>query len=455
MRVTVFGGAGEIGGNQILLEGRESRILLDFGKSFARESEFFDEPYLRPRTIEQLRGLGLLPAIEGLYRGETCEPPVSGVLISHAHLDHMDYARYIREDIPLYVGECTWQIIAAREVTRPGPAEYKLAVFNEYGPEFDRCTIPVRTFGLQTFRTGKELEIGEFRVKPVHVDHSVPAAYGFVIDAPDGRVVYTGDIRFHGYKRELSEDFLRAAEKPDLLITEGTNVPGFRPSNEGEVLQKAKRIIQKANGLVVASFSVLDVDRMRTFLTAAKETGRRLVISMRQAALMELLRKEIESGTIDFPVRLGDRDILIYRREKKTAYKWEEMLAERFETVDSSWVSEHQSEILLFSTYYDMLELMAIKPGPGSVMIYSESEPWDEEGEIEFRKLENWLEHLGLPLFHIHASGHAGPFDLKDMIERLRPRKIIMVHSERPDLFRKFAGLENFVQVERGVPVEV
>lgn len=456
MRVTVFGGAGEIGGNQILLEGREGKILLDFGRSFARESEFFHEPYLAPRTIEQLRALDLLPRIDGLYRGDVGEPPVSGVFISHAHLDHMDYVRYIRDDVPLYVGECTWRIITAREVTSPRSVDYKLAEFNDLCPHFHGCIISRRTFaGLQTFRTGKRIQAGEFTVRPVHVDHSVPAAYGFVVEGQEGRVVYTGDIRFHGYKRNLSEDFLREAGEPDLLITEGTNIPGFRPSDEGEVLRKIEAVMQKARGLVAASFSVLDMDRMRTFLTAAARAGRKLVISMRQAALMELLRPEIEGGTIDFPVKLGDPDMLIYRREKKSTYRWEEKLIRNFPTVDSSWVSEHQRDILLFSTYYDMLELMAIRPEPGSVLIYSESEPWDEEGEIEFRKLENWLEHLGLPLIHIHASGHANPLDLREMVERLRPKKVLMVHSERPDLFRKFAGLENFVQAERGVPVEV
>ena len=35
--ITFFGGAGEIGGNKILIEDRNSTFVLDFGKSYAAE----------------------------------------------------------------------------------------------------------------------------------------------------------------------------------------------------------------------------------------------------------------------------------------------------------------------------------------------------------------------------------------------------------------------------------
>ncbi|GAA5335986.1 MBL fold metallo-hydrolase [Thermus hydrothermalis] len=41
LRLTLFGGWGEIGGNQILLEAADGAVLLDFGKPFARWGRFF------------------------------------------------------------------------------------------------------------------------------------------------------------------------------------------------------------------------------------------------------------------------------------------------------------------------------------------------------------------------------------------------------------------------------
>lgn len=455
MRVTVFGGAGEIGGNQILLEGKESRVFLDFGKNFAKEGRYFEEPYLAARKPQQLYELGLLPHLPGLYRWEEGEePPLSGVLLSHAHLDHMDYARYLRKDIPLLAGDGTWRVILAREITGRRREEEKLAKFEDKGPLLYQCVFPTRP-NLGNFRTGWKLKIGEFEVRPVHVDHSMLASYGFVLEGPEGRVAYTGDLRFHGPKKEFSEDFLREAEECEVLITEGTNVPESRPSSEQEVKEKAGNLVGKARGLVAASFSSMDIDRLRTFFQVARESGRELVLSMRQAALLEFVGPEIEAGLVDFPFRLGDPGVRIYSREKETAYKWEQKLEGTYGTVDSSWVSEHQGEVLLFATYYDMLELLSIRPGPGSLFIYSESEPWDEEGEIEFEKLANWLELLGMPMFHVHASGHATSLELAEMVERLSPKKVVVVHCERPELFRRFVehtGVE-VVCPERGKPV--
>ena len=41
MKLSFYGGAGEIGGNKILLEADNTRIFLDFGMSYNRE-ELYD-----------------------------------------------------------------------------------------------------------------------------------------------------------------------------------------------------------------------------------------------------------------------------------------------------------------------------------------------------------------------------------------------------------------------------
>ena len=40
--ITCFGGAGEIGGNKILLEDNGKRLMLDFGMGFGRVGRYFD-----------------------------------------------------------------------------------------------------------------------------------------------------------------------------------------------------------------------------------------------------------------------------------------------------------------------------------------------------------------------------------------------------------------------------
>ncbi|MFW6048301.1 MAG: MBL fold metallo-hydrolase RNA specificity domain-containing protein, partial [Candidatus Natronoplasma sp.] len=85
-----------------------------------------------------------------------------------------------------------------------------------------------------------------------------------------------------------------------------------------------------------------------------------------------------------------------------------------------------------------MNDLLKIDPVAGSIFVLSQSEPFDEEGEIQHEKLLNWCEHHGLPLYQVHASGHVMPHQLKDAIKKIDPGKVVPVHTERPELFKKY-----------------
>src|SRR3972149_1929057 len=67
--ITLYGGAGTIGGNKILLEDGDSRLFFDFGTTFATRDLYFEE-YLKPPTgaglLDPLE-MNLLPPLEGPY----------------------------------------------------------------------------------------------------------------------------------------------------------------------------------------------------------------------------------------------------------------------------------------------------------------------------------------------------------------------------------------------------
>ncbi len=53
------------------------------------------------------------------------------------------------------------------------------------------------------------------------------------------------------------------------------------------------------------------------------------------------------------------------------------------------------------------------------------------------RRVRNWLELLGLgEAYQIHASGHANYPELKKMVEDIKPKKVIPIHTEHPELFK-------------------
>ena len=123
--VTFYGGVNEVGGNKILLEDKDTKVLLDFGMSFGRRGDYFDE-FMSPRTPTGLKDfleMGLIPNIKNAYRTDLLkmmdrtdtETDIDAVLLTHAHADHADYISFLNENIPLYMGDTCKLLLEAIE----------------------------------------------------------------------------------------------------------------------------------------------------------------------------------------------------------------------------------------------------------------------------------------------------------------------------------------------------
>jgi ribonuclease J len=415
-----LGGVGEIGGNKFLIQDHDTRILLDFGVSYADRRRFYSEPLLSPRDEKELFEFGMLPKFEGLYKFEESEPSIQGVFLSHSHGDHSACISFLNRKIPVYCGETTATIIRALYETRTKSLESDIS-----GLRFEK------------FRTGSKIRLGSIEVEPVHVDHSVPAAYGFIVHTSEGTLVYTGDLRVHGTKPRMTEDFIERArqEKPDALLAEGTNLIGATLTTEAEVQSKISSVIRASSKLVLADFSNVDVDRFRTFYNSAKQNGRTLAISLRQA---HLLSKLADEGRIDIPDVAHDKNVVVYQRSKKRYYEWEKNVLSFQNVVEASDIKGMQSKTVLVSSASSFKELVDIRPEPGSCFILSISEPFNEEQEFEFERVVNWLDHFGLPMYHVHCSGHIMPDQLKSAVARIGPKRVYPIHTEHPELYAKF-----------------
>jgi len=431
VKISFYGGVNEVGGNKILIEDEDTRIFFDFGASFTLRNKFYSTPFLSPRNCIEMIKTGLLPNLKGVYYFDESERYIDAVFLSHSHMDHSAHISFLRRDIPVYCGETTSIILNALNEVRPADME-----FNLKGITFKR------------FRTGDSIRIGSLEVMPVHVDHSVPGSYGFIIYTSSGPIVYTGDFRRHGQRPELTEDFLNASakERPEAVICEHTNMTEVEVSSEREVMEKLDMVVGNTRGLVLTDFAYTDVDRLRSFYEIALKNNRRLVVTPKQAYLLYMLSSD---SRLNAP-RL--KDVLVFQREKKKYFRWEQKIIDCCDVIDPQEISKRQREIVMCLPFFNLNWLVEIDPLPGSCYILSASEPFNEEMEVDFNRLISWLEYYGLPQYHIHVSGHITPLHLRKYLEATKPKRVFPIHGEHQKLFSRFLsdlGSE-IILVERG-----
>jgi ribonuclease J len=483
LHLTVYGGAGEIGGNKILVEDGGARLLLDFGISYSRRKRFFEE-YLKPRTAAGLTDLlvtGVLPAVPGLYRRDLLqlmseteqrngfgagsalpralpvhnEPLARAVLLSHAHLDHAGHITFLDERIPVCCTPLTHRTLQAIQDSRARDFETEITDFRPRPAYPDEAAYVPRDFR----HVDGEFTVGGLECRALPVDHSVLGCAAYLLRTSRGTVLYTGDLRFHGPESHLSEEMLEAAASEGIwmLISEGTRLDETGRRSEREVFEECLAALRDTSGPVVADFAPRDLYRLATFVRLAQETGRRLVILPQDAFLLDRLR-----GMHPLVPDPRSDPILILKERKRTGTyaerdyaTWERPVLRWRNACASGELRCEADRLILALSFWDIQNLIDLGVGPDALYIYSASEPHDEEQVIDQWRMDNWLDLLGVRRrLNSHASGHAGQEDLVRMVRRLAPDVLVPVHTEKPGLWRELVPEMRVVEPEPGVRME-
>ena len=499
--ITVYDGGDTIGGNKIFVEDGAG-VFLDFGMNFAKHGVFFQE-FLSERGtrgIHDLAHLGLIPKLS-IYRSDIIPSDielsqyeklnVKAILLSHAHLDHCGNIGLLQETLPVVASGISVSILKAIRDTSPSNIGSEISYFSRKIPidsdglvlESDRsrstpyvsrdfyCTQDIseelRAFAGerpgQDSRGAKRIQPGKldsfnqldlpFEVKAYEVDHSIPGSMAYVLEG-DTTIAYTGDIRLHGERGELTENFITNAKNASILIMEGTRASRDEQSNvtEKDVFNNCLQAVEESKKLTVADFSARNFERLFMFYRIAEKTGKQLVVTAKDAYLLHA----ISCAEGNCPIDKGD--MLIYAELKNRARnKWEtEIITEKWQNyyVSHNQIRDNSGGYILCFSLFDMKHLLDIKPD-GGTYIYSSSESHSEEQDYDFVKLGQWLDFFKMkpcgfsivtkdgaprPEFTkgYHASGHASVSDLEHVISEIDPDVIIPVHTENPIWFSKF-----------------
>jgi ribonuclease J len=516
--LTFYGGVGGIGGNQILLEDRGTRVFLDFGVSFSKLGTFYDE-FMRPRSGGGLRDLlmmGLVPKLDGIYRedflhlkgvedtlaklgiedhsywvsdlksyGEVLKrdgkPWLNGVLLTHAHLDHCQYLSMLDPRVPVYCSKTTKAILEAatemgRETFENEIVMARLRRMSYYDRGYFPGTIRVAGEHVErkfiTFEPGERFKVNGLDVETFEVDHSVPGSTAFLPTTSDGkRVVYTGDIRFHGRRAEASRRFRETLEdsKPDAMICDGSRIEEVEKDSEQGVEQECTELISKAKGLIIVGFAWKDLTRFETIRNATRANGRIFAISPKTAYLLNKLgrRNELDNESVRIYVRRagamlyspGDYSYTKYAAGYSSDWNKHPDITHLKEGVRAYQIRAEPQRYVVHLTYFGFSELLDLLPPEGSLFISASSEPFDEEGRITEEKIKAWLERFsintpGFEPVYVHASGHASGLELKEFIRDTKPKRLFPVHTEHSELFKGLAE-QVFERIEVGKPYEI
>src|SRR3990170_4747067 len=392
MRVRIHRGAHEIGGSCVEVESASGdRLVLDVGAPLVTTEG--EEP--------------TIPPVPGLIEAD---PALQGVVITHAHQDHWGLVEQALPGVPLYMGEATHRIL-------------KEAAFWMHG----LTRVPTGFLGHR-----RPFDLGAFRITPFLNDHSAFDAYSLLVETDGRRLFYTGDIRGHGRKAGIFEQLLRKPpEDVDVLLTEGTNV---RPSEElatgptlteDDVELACAELFKSTPGMVLAMYSVQNIDRMVTLFRAAKRTGRTFVMTLYGASIAEA------TGNPNIP-KADWKEVRVFvpgwqqHKVKETGAFGRVDRIKPYRVFEEELAKDPSRWVVSFSmTMAERLEKAGCLAGTHAVWSM-----WPGYLEEDRQKaMLAFLEARGIPLTIEHTSGHASIVDLQRLAAALAPARVVPIHS--------------------------
>ena len=383
VKIIPLGGLEQIGMNITAFEYEESIIVVDCGLAFPEDD---------------MLGVDLvIPDVTYLKDNIS---KVKGIIITHAHEDHIGGLPYVLREInlPIYTTKLTMGII-----------ENKLKEHSL-----------LRSTKRKVVRHGQSINLGKFRIEFIKTNHSIQDASALAIYSPAGIIVHTGDFKVDytpvfGDPIDLQR-FAEIGKKGVLaLIADSTNAekPGFTQSERtlGNTFEHVFTE-HKNTRIIVATFAS-NVDRVQQIINTACNHGRKVVVEGR--SMVNIISVASELGYLKIP-----KDTLIEIDQLKN-YPPEK-------TVLITTGSQGESMAALSRMAADIHRKISIQPND-TIIFSSHPIPGNEKA---VSKVINELYAKGANVIFqdTHVSGHACQEELKLIYSLVKPKYAIPMHGE-------------------------
>ena len=379
-----LGGSGEIGMNVNLYGCDGKWLMVDLGMTFSGN---------------EYPGVDLVFA--DLEFIEDHVKDLIGVVLTHAHEDHIGAVPYFAADlgVPLYATPFTARLVRNKLEEAGVARDVELNVIDH----LDRFAL------------------GPFGIRYVPLAHSIADGNALLIDTPYGNIFHTGDWKLDDEPQvgtpATAEELTEIGDEGVLaLVCDSTNVFNPEPSgSEGGVLRGLMAEVAKHKGkrVLVTTFAS-NVARLQTLGAVAEASNRRLCVAGR--SLDRIIEAAQASGYLgdlpdivdfDTAMNLPRGEVMIIA----TGGQGEPRAALARIADGSHKISLEEGDVVLFSS----------REIPGN--------------EIAIGRIQNILAGRGVTLVSgkqspIHVSGHPGRPELEALYGWIRPEVLVPVHGE-------------------------
>lgn len=405
MKVKIYRGTHEIGGNCIELTANNGKVLwLDIGE---------------PLSMTK-------PDIS--YTGNK----VDALVISHPHQDHYGLMENVGSDIPVYIGQVSLGLISATKIflgKKPPKSNFILIE-------------PWKEFTI----------LDTFKVYPYLMDHSSPEAFSFVVEADGKRLFYTGDFRSTGWKNTLYYKLLKDPPRNiDLFLTEGTMVERSfqKHPTERTVYKAIKAVIQDQVNVTFIVSSAQNIDRLVSVVKVCNSHKKTLILDIYNAWVLDVVQQRSHKlPTIDWD------NVWVYNHPRQLAKISDpifDTFKERVKKKDiGNRIFQSPKDYVYFLRCPNQKLVDRLVPEGEIILVYSQWEGYLTEEHKTYctDTIISMKESGKVKIEPIHTSGHATLSDIKKLAKSLNPRRIVPIHIEQPDKMKKHFENDGFTNVE-------